>query len=108
MSLNKDNTILEKTSFLQGSNSAFIKELYLKYLNEPKSIPESWKEFFDGLNEDREIVKKEILGPSWAPHKNDNLKRSFLEEKKLTIPKNGESEEDLEKAKQQSVKAILA
>ena len=52
MSLNKDNTNLEKTSFLQGSNSSFIKELYLKYLNDPESIPESWIEFFDGLDED--------------------------------------------------------
>ena len=49
MATNKDNLIFEKTSFLHGVNSPFIKELYLKYLNNPKSIPESWIEFFDGL-----------------------------------------------------------
>ena len=69
MSSNRDNTIFEKTSFLQGSNSSFIKELYLKYLDNPKSIPESWLEFFDGLGEDQDTIKKEILGPSWTPKK---------------------------------------
>ena len=70
MASNRDKKIFEKTSFLQGGNSLFIKELYLKYLKNPKSIPESWVEFFDGLDEDQEVVKKEILGPSWAPLKN--------------------------------------
>ena len=67
MASNRDNTIFEKTSFLQGGNSAFIKELYLKYLNNPKSIPQSWIEFFDGLDEDQEIIKKEILGTKLGP-----------------------------------------
>ena len=55
MTSNKDNIIFEKTSFLQGGNSPFIKELYLKYINDPKSIPESWVEFFNGLDEDQDI-----------------------------------------------------
>ena len=79
MTSNRDNIIFEKTSFLQGSNSTFIKELYLKYLNNPKSIPQSWIEFFDGLNEDQEVIKKEILGPSWSPAKNHNLETNLLE-----------------------------
>ena len=58
MTSNRDNIIFEKTSFLQGANSPFIKELYLKYLSNPKSTPQSWAEFFDGLNEDKEIIKK--------------------------------------------------
>ena len=77
MTANKNNIIFEKTSFLQGSNGPFIKELYLKYLNNPKSIPQSWTEFFDGLDEDQEAIKREILGPSWAPKKNDILKKIF-------------------------------
>ena len=70
MTSNKDNIIFEKTSFLQGSNGPFIKELYLKYLENPKSIPDSWAEFFEGLNENQEAIKKEILGPSWSPKQN--------------------------------------
>ena len=75
MASNKDNLIFEKTSFLHGSNGPFIKELYIKYLNNPKSIPSSWTKFFDGLNEDQEIIKNEILGPSWAPRKKNNFSR---------------------------------
>ena len=111
MTSNKDNIIFEKTSFLQGSNSAFIKELYLKYLNNPKSIPQSWIEFFDGLNEDQEIIKKEILGPSWSPEKNNNLKTNLLEkdlveDKQPSINDISIPEENYEKEKEQSVKAI--
>ena len=92
MASEKNNTIFEKTSFLQGSNSPFIEELYLKYLRNPKSIPESWIQFFDGLNEDQEIIKKEILGPSWAPRKKSNLETGHLPKKlykEKEIPKNG-------------------
>ena len=53
MASNKDNIIFEQTSFLQGSNSPFIKELYLQYLENPTTVPQSWREFFDGLDEDK-------------------------------------------------------
>ena len=42
MASNTYKTIFEKTSFLHGINSPFIKDLYLKYLNNPKTIPASW------------------------------------------------------------------
>jgi len=107
MASNRDNLNFEKTSFLQGGNSPFIKDLYLKYLNDPKSIPTSWAEFFDGLDEDQEIIKKEILGPSWSPKKKINFttdhtqvqKSKNIESNKVTI-----TESNIEK--EQSVKAI--
>ena len=74
------NQIFEKTSFLQGTNSSFIKELYFQYLQDSSSIPQSWKDFFDGLDEDSEIIKKEILGPSWNPKKNIIVKNNINEE----------------------------
>ena len=90
MASNRDNTIFEKTSFLQGGNSIFIKELYLKYLENPNTIPESWKSFFDGLDEDQEVIKKEILGPSWTPRKHYGSKDSALEKSRSHI--DGEKE----------------
>jgi len=106
MASDRNNTIFEKTSFLQGSNSSFIKELYSKYLNNPKSISQSWIDFFDGLNEDQEIVKKEILGPSWAPRKRNNLKNELTEKKESSINKNLLRKDSNIKEKEQSVKAI--
>jgi len=108
----KDNTIFDKTSFLEGSNSAFIKELYLKYVDNPRAVPESWKEFFDGLNEDHKIVQTEIKGPSWAPK---NISKKTNEEKiskvndfvgVLSTNGNVIEQRDYEKDKQDSVKAI--
>ena len=111
MTSNKDNIFFEKTSFLQGINSPFIKELYLKYLNDPNSIPESWTVFFDGLDEDEKIVKNELLGPSWAPKKNNNLKVNFLEKnasgnKKIANKKELAVHKKYEKEREQSIKAI--
>ena len=37
---------LEYSSFLFGSNSVFIEELYQKYLENPNSVDQSWVEFF--------------------------------------------------------------
>ena len=110
MASNKDNTFFEKTSFLQGGNSIFIKELYLKYLKNSDSIPISWKEFFDGLNDSQEIIQKEILGPSWVQHKNNlkniiNLKNEKKDEKTFSN-RVSDSQKNSEKEKTQSVKAI--
>ena len=111
MASNKNNLIFERTSFLHGTNSPFIEELYLKYLNNSSEIPLSWKEFFDGLNEDQDLVKKQILGPSWSPAKNNNFNISFSEKnfdtnKNLDTDNTLFSQQDYEKEKEESVKAI--
>jgi 2-oxoglutarate dehydrogenase E1 component len=36
-------------SYLFGSNAPFIEELYEKYLANPQSVPEEWREYFDRL-----------------------------------------------------------
>ena len=111
MASDTDNSNFEKTSFLQGGNSPFIKELYLQYLKNPTTVPESWQQFFEGLNEDEESIKKEILGPSWAPKKKINLKNNIKEKdlvkaKEISNNKTPFSEDSHEREKEQSVKAI--
>jgi len=111
MASDRDNKIFEKTSFLQGSNSPFIKELYSQYLKNPKNIPQSWREFFDGLDEDQEIIQKEISGPSWAPKKDNVLKTNVVRKDlsgdgETSINGKSVSQENYEKEKEQSVKAI--
>ena len=111
MASNRDNIIFEKTSFLQGGNSSFIKELYLQYLENPTTVPQSWREFFDGLDEDKEAIKKEILGPSWAPKKNDTLKisavgKDLVRDIEVSINDASISQKNYDKEKEESVKAI--
>jgi 2-oxoglutarate dehydrogenase E1 component len=60
----------EKTSFLNKSNSAFIEQMYLKFINKDEDLPVSWKEYFEGIGDELNIVAKEINGPSWGPKRN--------------------------------------
>src|SRR6056300_1049030 len=68
MSLTK-NLEFEKTSFLTKSNSAFLEQMYLKYINEDLDLPSDWKNYFDDLGDELDLVVNEIKGPSWAPIK---------------------------------------
>ena len=60
------NLEFEKTSFLSKSNSAFIEQMYVKFINKDKDLPESWQHYFEAMGEDLDIVAKEINGPSWS------------------------------------------
>ncbi len=63
------NLDFEKTSFLNKSNSAFIEEMYLKFVNKDADLPESWANYFEGIGEELNVIAKEINGPSWGPTK---------------------------------------
>ena len=67
------NIEFKKTSFLNKSNSAFIEEMYIKYIEKDPNLPESWREYFQDLNDDIESIIKEVEGPSWAQRKKVNL-----------------------------------
>ena len=69
MSSSKNNTTYKKTSFLIGNNSEFINEFYADYLADPKSIPESWRQFFDGLRDEQKLIYDDLKGPSWSPER---------------------------------------
>ena len=61
------NLEFEKTSFLNKSNSIFIEDMYLKFINNDPALPESWRKYFSELGDDKEIIINEINGPSWKP-----------------------------------------
>ena len=39
----------EDTTHLSSSDNGFVDELYEKFKNDPSSLDESWKQFFDGF-----------------------------------------------------------
>ena len=43
------NLEFEKTAFLSKSNSAFIEEMYMTFVNKDPSLPDSWKKYFDEI-----------------------------------------------------------
>ena len=49
----------EQTSFLYGGNSAFLEDLYGRYLSEPGSIEPGWRAYFDDLGpENRSLFER--------------------------------------------------
>ncbi len=87
------NLEYKKTSFLNKSNSAFIEQMYLKFINDDSDLPESWKNYFLDIGEEIDLVVKEINGPTWSPQK----KKINLEE----IQKNINNEDqNISKLKQ--------
>ena len=81
------NLNLKKTSFLSKTNSSFIEQMYLRYVKEDPSLPESWRDYFSDLNEDFKSIIKEIEGPSWNRKNLDENTRvdnsSTLEKQKI-------------------------
>ena len=58
-------TAFEQTSFLYGGNAQFIEQLYAKYLENPAAVDQHWRQFFAGLEDNAELAKEQINGPSW-------------------------------------------
>ena len=69
------NFEFEKTAFLSKSNSAFIEEMYLKFVNNDPSLPDSWKIYFDQIGDEADIIVNEINGPSWSPSKKVSIRK---------------------------------
>ena len=83
------NLDFEKTSFLNKSNSAFIEEMYLKFINKDVDLPESWVNYFEGIGEELNVIAKEINGPSWGPTKKkinlDELQKKIEDQDKSYV-----------------------
>ena len=108
MSSSDNNITYKKTSFLSGINSEFINQFYSDYLSDPKSLPNDWRKFFDGLSEDEKLILNDINGPSWSPEK--KIKKNNIPN---TVKKNLEESQDnfdlnsVKQSSKDSVRAIM-
>ena len=92
MSSNKNNNIFEKTSFLGNNSSEFVEALYSDYLSDPSKIPNEWRKFFQGLNENPEKIIKNANGPSWSRKKKiKNKLKSLYSESEIAPEVSNES-----------------
>ncbi|MBL1234502.1 MAG: 2-oxoglutarate dehydrogenase E1 component [Rhodobiaceae bacterium] len=66
MSKSTENENFEQTSFLSGTNAAYVEELYAQYQENPKSVDSDWQTFFASLGDAPEDVLKSAQGASWA------------------------------------------
>ena len=92
------NLEFKQQSFLNKSNSQFIEEMYVRFIENDPKLPDSWKKYFGDLNEDLNSVSKEIVGPSWSPKK---ISIDLKKNKRLEENLNGSEREKID-----SIKAI--
>src|ERR1043165_7117715 len=59
------NEILEATSFLSGTNAAYLEQLYAQYQANPEAVPTSWRDYFASLGEKSLSPTQLGRGPEW-------------------------------------------
>ena len=91
------NTDIKKNSFLNKSNSEFIEQMYLKFIKKDPTLPQSWKDYFKDLDEESNLVIKEINGPSWQRKEKikeneifENLKNENNSKEQIKFNENAE------------------
>ena len=96
------NLEFEKTAFLSKANSAFIEEMYGKFIANDPNLPESWKNYFQEIGEELDVIVKELNGPSWSHSQKISLQKN---QKKITqIDKS--SDEEITNSNANSIKAV--
>ena len=63
-------------SYLFGANAPFIEELYEAYLDNPQSVPEQWREYFDKLQLLPRAKRPETALATWPTHRSSSPSRS--------------------------------
>ena len=97
------NQEYQKTAFLSKSNSTFIEQMYVNYINKDPNLPQSWKNYFNEIGDEIETIVNEINGPSWGP----SLGKISLNDINK-VAKNNSSADELQITKSQanSIKAV--
>ena len=67
----------QNISFLSGINAEYVAHLFVEYLSDPDSVDQSWRDFFDGLDDNESALLAEMSGASWTPNENRKTSRAF-------------------------------
>jgi 2-oxoglutarate dehydrogenase E1 component len=60
------NQVFAETSFLYGSNAAFIEDLHARWAHDPASVSAEWRAFFDQLRDNADSVKAAAGAGAWG------------------------------------------
>ena len=96
------NLEFKKTAFLSKSNSAFIEEMYMKFVSKDPSLPYSWKKYFDEIGDELDVIVNEINGPSWSPSEKFSINKAQNQKTENTHL----SELEIIKSNANSIKAV--
>ncbi len=125
------NEAFAQTSFLYGANAAYIEDLYAQFQENPNSVSPEWRDFFASQNDASSDVIKNAVGASWKKAhwpipENGELVSALdgdwgpvgdepLDDKNIgkkirkKAEENGQtlSDKDVQKATQDSIRAIM-
>jgi len=59
------NQTLLDTLFLDGANAVYLEQMQALYVEDPSSVDESWRAYFDSLGESQDVTRKMAAGPAW-------------------------------------------
>ena len=96
------NLEFKKTAFLSKSNSAFIEEMYTKFVANDTNLPDSWRKYFEENGEELDVIVNELNGPSWGPTQKISIKKD--QEQSNQFDKS--SGEDITNSNANSIKAV--
>ena len=65
MSRQDANAAFARTSFLWGGNAGYVEDLYARHQADPAAVDAQWREFFQGLKDERADVTRSARAPSW-------------------------------------------
>jgi 2-oxoglutarate dehydrogenase E1 component len=57
----------ESESFLTGTSSLYAEQMYENYLHNPESVHESWRRYFDNLQNGVAFSEQDFSQPTAAP-----------------------------------------
>ena len=118
----QSNSAMLETLFLYGGNAGYIEKLQADYERNPNSVPAGWRSFFESLGDSGEPVVKIADGPSWTPagwpltQRDENTtaldyhhapNEPALTERITERSAPGVSQEEISRAVQESIKAIM-
>src|SRR5471032_594623 len=72
------NEIFEATSFLNGTNAAFVEQMYAAWLADPAAVDESWQNYFSQVGEQGLNPTQLGRGPAWKRDTRPDIASSDL------------------------------
>ncbi len=120
----RDDRALRGTSFLSGVDASYIEFLQAQYEADPASVDGEWRAFFEGFDDDPSTVAKNATGASWkrpgwpqvangeivaALDGNWGTTEAAIGKaiKAKAEPRGGISEQQLQQATRDSVRALM-
>ena len=116
----KANTALLETLFLYGGNAVYLEQMQAAYAKDPKSVPDNWRVFFEELGDSADDALQNAEGASWKrtnwQQPNDEDVAVFdgnwavvepALKKKIEAQKPAASSAEVNRAVQDSIKAIM-